>query len=183
MTQIPQKNTVKPVDVRHILVQFPTSSSGQATTISDEAKAEYREKAQSLYDQYLANPTEDNFAALATANSADGGSKDNGGLYENVKVGDMVQQFNDWCFDPARKPGDTGIIETTYGYHVMYYVGNEHEETWKTTIKTALANESLTAFNEDIEHGDTYKVSESKTAIKWSASQLESFIAQQYINR
>lgn len=183
MSVLPHKNTVKPVDVRHILVQFPTSSSGQATTISDEAKAEYREKAQSLYDQYLANPTEDNFAALATANSADGGSKDNGGLYENVKVGDMVQQFNDWCFDPARKPGDTGIIETTYGYHVMYYVGNEHEETWKTTIKTALANESLTAFNEDIENGDTYKVSESKTAIKWSASQLESFIAQQYINR
>lgn len=183
MSVLPHKNTVKPVDVRHILVQFPTSSSGQATTLSDEEKVAYREKAQSLYDEYLANPTEDNFAALATANSADTGSKDNGGLYENVAVGDMVQQFNDWCFDPARKSGDTGIVETVHGYHVMYYVGNNYEETWKTTVKSALANASLTAFNEDIENGDTYKVSESKTAIKWSASQLESFIAQQYINR
>ena len=35
----------------------------------------------------------------------------------------MVATFNDWCFDSARKPGDTGIVETNYGYHVMYFVG------------------------------------------------------------
>ncbi len=180
---LPHKNTVKPVDVRHILIQFPTSSSGQSSSLSDEEKVAYREKAQSVYDQYLANPTEDNFASLATQNSEDPGSKDNGGLYENVDVGSMVQQFNDWCFDPARKPGDTGIVETVHGYHVMYYVGNNHEETWKTTVKTALANTSLTTFNEEIENGDTYKVSESKTAVQWSTKQLESFIAQQYIRR
>ena len=36
----------------------------------------------------------------------------------------MVATFNDWCFDSARKTGDTGIVESTYGYHVMYFVGN-----------------------------------------------------------
>ena len=36
----------------------------------------------------------------------------------------MVESFNDWCFDSSRKPGDTGIVETTYGFHVMYFVGN-----------------------------------------------------------
>ena len=36
----------------------------------------------------------------------------------------MVTAFNDWCFDSSRKSGDTGIVETEYGYHVMYFVGN-----------------------------------------------------------
>lgn len=180
---LPHKDNVKPVDVRHILVQFPTDSSGQPTTPSEEEKVTYREKAQALYDQYLANPTEDNFAALATENSADSGSKDNGGLYQKVAVGDMVEQFNDWCFDPARKPGDTGIVETKFGYHIMYYVGNDYDETWKTNVKTALANASLTAFSEEIENGDTYKATESTAAVNWSVSQLENFIAQQYIGR
>ena len=36
----------------------------------------------------------------------------------------MVASFNDWCFDSNRKSGDTGIVETTYGFHVMYFVGN-----------------------------------------------------------
>ena len=36
----------------------------------------------------------------------------------------MVANFNDWCFDSSRKPGDTGIVESDYGYHVMYYVGD-----------------------------------------------------------
>ena len=35
--------------------------------------------------------------------------------------GQMVTEFNDWCFDADRKPGDTGIIETSYGVHVMYF--------------------------------------------------------------
>lgn len=183
MSALPHKDTVKPVDVRHILIKFPTDSSGQTTAISDEAKIAYRDKAQEVYDQYLANPTEENFITLATANNEDTGSKDNGGLYENVAVGDMVEQFNDWCFDAARKPGDTGIVETRFGYHIMYYVGNNHEETWKTNVKTALANAALTAFSEEIENGDTYKTTESERAVNWSVSQMENFIAQQYIGR
>ena len=33
----------------------------------------------------------------------------------------MVTEFNDWCFDESRQPGDTGIVETSYGVHVMYF--------------------------------------------------------------
>ena len=36
----------------------------------------------------------------------------------------MVEAFEDWCYDEARKPGDTGIVETTYGYHVMFFSGD-----------------------------------------------------------
>ena len=62
-------------------------------------------------------------SALANEKSTDTGSNTNGGLYEDVYPGQMVTAFNDWCFDSARKSGDTGIVETTYGYHVIYYVG------------------------------------------------------------
>ena len=42
----------------------------------------------------------------------------------------MVPNFNSWCFDASRKAGDTGIVESTYGYHVMYFVGNT-EQTYR----------------------------------------------------
>ena len=50
----------------------------------------------------------------------------------------MVEEFNDWCFDAARKPGDTGIVETPYGYHVMYFVAQIAE--WKTTAVNGILN-------------------------------------------
>ena len=182
LSALPHKDTVKPVDVRHILIAFPTDDDGNVEDLTDDQKSEYYEKAKSVYDQYLANPTEDNFATLASTNSEDPGSKDNGGLYEEVNVGDMVDAFNDWCFDASRKPGDTGIIETEYGYHIMYYVGNDHDETWKTTVKTALSNEAFNSFDTETLKGDTYKLTESSMMINWAASQLESLITKQYIS-
>ena len=181
LSALPHKDTVKPVDVRHILIAFPTDDDGNAEDLTDDQKLEYYEKAKSVYDQYLANPTEDNFSTLASTNSEDPGSKDNGGLYEEVNVGDMVDAFNDWCFDASRKPGDTGIIETEIGYHIMYYVGNDHDEAWKTTVKTALSNEAFNSFDTETLKGDTYKLTESSMMINWAASQLESLITKQYI--
>jgi hypothetical protein len=37
----------------------------------------------------------------------------------------MVDEFNDWCFDSARKTGDTDIVKTEYGYHIMYFIGTD----------------------------------------------------------
>ena len=34
-----------------------------------------------------------------------------------------MTEFNDWCFDASRKTGDTAIVKTQYGYHIMYFVG------------------------------------------------------------
>ena len=183
LSALPHKDTVKPVDVRHILIAFPTDDDGNVEDLTDDQKLEYYEKAKSVYDQYLANPTEDNFATLASTNSEDPGSKDNGGLYEEINVDFSTDDaFNDWCFDASRKPGDTGIIETSFGYHIMYYVGNDHEETWKTTVKTALSNEAFNSFDTETLKGDTYKLTESSMMINWAASQLESLITKQYIS-
>ncbi|MBQ7099908.1 MAG: peptidylprolyl isomerase, partial [Oscillospiraceae bacterium] len=121
-------NLTQLVNVRHILVSYEggtTDETTGTTTYSDEEKA----KAKAAADEILAafeagEKTEEAFAALATEKTTDPGSKENGGLYENVYPGQMVTAFNDWCFDAARKTGDTAIVETEYGCHVMYFVGN-----------------------------------------------------------
>ena len=69
--------------------------------------------------------TEESFAALATEKTEDTGSQSTGGLYERVYKGQMVKAFENWCFDAARKAGDTGIVESDYGYHVMYFISKE----------------------------------------------------------
>lgn len=63
----------------------------------------------------------------------------------------------------------------------MYYVGNDHEETWKSTVRSALASDALTAFDDDIVNGETYKIRETDLMIKWSVSQLEDLITTRYI--
>ncbi|MGM9549305.1 MAG: peptidylprolyl isomerase [Faecousia sp.] len=115
------------VDVRHILVMPEGGTTGDdgTTTYSEEEWAACEAKAQELLDQWLAgDATEDSFAALAEEKSEDGGSNTNGGLYENVYEGQMVEPFEQWCFDESRANGDYGLVRTDYGYHVMYFVGS-----------------------------------------------------------
>lgn len=104
------------VNVRHILIRVED-------TTDEAAMAEAKARAESLLDEWSAGEaTEDSFAQLATDNSDDSSASD-GGLIENIYKGQMVEAFEDWCFDSSRQAGDTGIVETEYGYHVMYFSG------------------------------------------------------------
>ena len=105
------------VNVRHILIAPEDTEQAESWATAEKT-------AQELYESWKSGEaTEDSFAALAKEHSADPGSAENGGLYEEVAPGTMVAEFNDWCFDNGRKPGDTGIVQTQFGYHVMYFVG------------------------------------------------------------
>ena len=120
------------VDVRHILVKVKGGTTDETgnTTYSEEEWAACKEEAQAILDAWLAgDKTEDSFAALANEKSEDPGSNTNGGLYTQVYQGQMVQNFNDWCFDESRQYGDYGLVETNYGYHVMFYVDSQPQ--WK----------------------------------------------------
>jgi hypothetical protein len=86
--------------------------------------------------------TEDAFAALAAENSADGNAAQ-GGLYEDVSRGMMVEPFDAWCFDPQRNNGDTGIVETDFGYHVMYF-SNQKGIAWQVEVDKALRDAAFT---------------------------------------
>ena len=125
------KQTGKLVDVRHILLVPEGGITDDAgnTTYSEKEWEACRKKAQDLLDGFLAgDATEEQFAQLATQHTVDPGSKQTGGLYELVYRGQMVPEFDAWCFDDARKPGDTGLVLTSYGYHIMYYIYGD--EAW-----------------------------------------------------
>ena len=117
----------KSVDVRHILITpVHGDSTAQDAEYTEEEWAAAEKLAQDVLEEFLAgDKTQDAFAALANQRSQDPGSNQNGGLYEGVKEGQMVPAFNDWCFDESRQEGDTGIVKTDYGYHVMYFVGSK----------------------------------------------------------
>ena len=132
----------KYVDVRHILVcpEGGTTDEDGNTTYSDEEWEACRAAAQALLDQWLAGEaTEDSFAALANEKSEDPGSNTNGGLYTDVYVGQMVEPFENWCFDETRATGDYGLVQTSYGYHIMFFV--ESRPIWKEYAESDLLNE------------------------------------------
>lgn len=141
----------KLVNVRHILV-YPEGADGTnlaTQEFSEEAWAASEKKAQEILDQFLAgDKTEESFAALANEYSEDPGSNTNGGLYENVSEGEMVAAFNDWCFDAARQVGDTGIVKTNYGYHVMYFSGSQ--TTWQKYARNDYMVENATTAAKEI---------------------------------
>lgn len=63
------------------------------------------------------------FSELAVKHSADTGSALNGGIYRQIEKGQMMEEIDTWCFDPARQSGDTHIFRSRYGYHILYFTG------------------------------------------------------------
>lgn len=140
------------VDVRHILltVEGGTTDEAGTTTYTDAEWEACRVKAQAVLDAWLAGEkTEDSFAALANEKSEDPGSNTNGGLYENVYVGQMVEPFEDWCFDESRTYGDCGLVQTSYGYHVMFFVNKT--PIWQTAAESGWVTEQANLLVEQLE--------------------------------
>ena len=130
------RNDYHTVSVRHILVDS-------------------EDKANELLQQYTdGEQTEDAFAALAVANSTDSNAS-SGGLYTDIYRGQMVSEFEDWCFDSSRQPGDTGIVQTSYGYHVMYFVSTNENPYWyvqaETSLKSSAYNKWYAAITDGVE--------------------------------
>ena len=139
-------NTFSLVNVRHILTEFTggTTDEDGNTVYSTEEMQTALDTITEVYNTWKSgDATEDSFAALVADNSDDTGSTENGGLYEDVYPGQMVTNFNDWCFDESRQPGDTDIIETEYGYHLMYFSGYSDLSYRDYMISTDMHDEDL----------------------------------------
>ena len=142
------------VDVRHILFKVDSEAEDQA-----KAKADAKKKAEdALAEWQKGDKTEESFAALATEKTEDTGSQSTGGLYERVYKGQMVKAFENWCFDAARKAGDTGIVESDYGYHVMYFIQKNDEPLWKLKIRDALSSEDAKIYTDELLKKDENKI-------------------------
>ena len=142
--------------VRHILVTAENLGLPEGEEADDE---QIKAKA----DEILASwdGTEDGFAALANENSQDGGSNTTGGLYENVSKGEMVAAFQDWCYEDGRQSGDTGIVQSSYGYHIMYFVGYGSEEYWHHACENALRSNDQNAWHTSLVDAATAEINES----------------------
>lgn len=123
-------------DVRHILVEV-----AEGKTEADWEKCE--KDAQALLDQWLAGEaTEESFAAMAREHSNDGGSAENGGLYEALtKDTSFVEPFKAWYLDESREVGDYGLVKTEYGYHIMYFSGSG--TIWMDYCRNAMTDNAV----------------------------------------
>ena len=92
---------------RHILIKVDQGADAK-TDAAAKAKAE------EILKQIQGGA---NFADLAKKNSDDPGSKDTGGELGFAQRGRMVPEFDNAIF--TQKIGDTKIIKTQYGYHIV----------------------------------------------------------------
>ena len=153
-------------NVHHILIGFEggkyNSTTGQ-TTYTDAEKKAALDKAEKIYKEWKESGASlEDFIDLAKEHSTDPGSKEEGGLYEDIYPGQMVEKFEEFCYDAARQPGDHAIIETTYGYHIMYFVGDSDITFRDYMIKNTLINEHLEAWLDDLVENLQYKLVSDK---------------------
>ena len=142
------------VNVRHILQSFEGGTVDESTgetTYSTVEIANAKNSAQAIYDEWLAgDATEESFAALANEHSTDPGSNTVGGMYIDVYPEQMVDEFNDWCFDESRQPGDHTIVKTDYGYHIMYFSGYSDTSYRDYLITSELASADMEEWHNGI---------------------------------
>lgn len=109
--KIPDKIKAKDEDIAKYVAEHPE--------LDPAAK---RTKAEEILNR--AKGGED-FAALAKEFSEDPGSKDKGGQYENVRMGQMVKPFEDAAM--SVQPGEIvpSLVETDFGFHIIKLEGKK----------------------------------------------------------
>lgn len=132
------------VNVRHILVcpeGGTTDEQTQQVSFTEEEWKACYDKAETIFNEWKnGEATEESFAALANEKSEDGGSNTNGGLYTGItKETNFVEPFLNWCMDETRKEGDTGIVKSEFGYHIMYFAFSQPQ--WEYYAATYFQSE------------------------------------------
>ena len=145
-------NTEPVAAVRHILIKAEADENGVYT---DEAKASAKARAEELLATWEAgDKTEADFAILAVLFSEDEGSSSNGGLYSAVEPGQMVEEFDRFCFE-EHSYGDTAIVygeSAAYaGYHVMFFV--EQAPARQASARDALRSQANDAWATELTDG------------------------------
>lgn len=142
-------------DVGHILIQVDEEGKTEgAYKTKEEAKA----VADALFVQVEAKATDgiitkEDFESFAEHNN------DGNMFYDDVNKGDMVEEFEEWLF-AAKTVGEIGMVETSYGYHIMYY-GGETVPAWEFSAHESAASEDLTEFYEELAKKHSVDINES----------------------
>lgn len=130
------------VDIRHILlIPQGAETAADGTVTATQAQWEQAEQeAQEILTAWRSVPQfrepEGEFARLASIHSEDDASRLDGGYYENLRPGQLVEPLNEWCFSDERQPGDTAIMRSDYGCHIVYLAACR--ESSRTDARNAL---------------------------------------------
>ena len=122
-----------------------TADSGKSVTIRHILVAGDSESSKSTAQNYLSKwkkyANESYFGELAYQVSDDTATNKSGGLYYNLYKGQLTGELNDWCFDSARKPGDTAVVKSDAGYHVVYF--QSATDRWYAEAEKDLLSQKL----------------------------------------
>jgi len=112
------------VKVRHILIATHSQDqqTGQLVFVREDSTAK---KIADSVATAIRNGS--NFDSLVVKLSDDPGSKDKGGVYDNIPTGQMMPTFNDFIF--SHKPGEKGIVKTDFGYHYVEVLSQKGSST------------------------------------------------------
>lgn len=132
-------NTDLPV-VRHILYKaYKGNANGTDATETELSAAKANAEAALAKVTSYEDMVSVGDAALNDASAAEAAEY-------TVQKGQMVEAFDTWCFDAARKVGDKAIVQTEFGYHVMYFVGSQKD--WYEDAVAQLKNDKYKEFME-----------------------------------
>ena len=122
-----------------VILEYVKVAEDGTVSCSEAAWEAGLAEAQALLKKWASerNHGEATFAQLARNHSDDPGSMINGGSYRNIRKGQLMKLLDDWCFDASRQPGDTTILRSEYGYHILYFCRS-------TELAWAQAEEDLT---------------------------------------
>ena len=146
MYQSTNANLMKLANVRHLLIKFGTTGkddNGNAITSEDDKKAA-KEEAEKLHLQWLNDGGSEEDLIDLIGEHSDDGYATTGGLFEDIHPdSSYVTNFRNWAVDPERKKGDSEVIETEYGYHIMYFVGHSDMTYRDYTIDNTMKSEAM----------------------------------------
>ena len=142
-----EDNRIDTVGVRHILImpediEFDENTEAEEfMQLEAEARAAAEARAEEILAQWNAEgATEEGFIALIREYSDDFRGESNPGFFSGIHatMRGFVEPFRDWAADASRRPGDAEIVETQFGFHIMYFVGDDER-----SLRHQMAADSL----------------------------------------
>lgn len=142
VTKAASRDEDKLRNVGHILFKVDTKATATDPKVSYKTEAEAKEAAEKLLKelQALADAgtlTKDKFEEMGKEVTHDSNV-----IYNDVNKGQMVTEFEDWLF-AAEKAGELGLVKTSYGYHIMYFVGETDDIIWQVNAHDGATSEDL----------------------------------------
>ena len=137
--------------VRHILYSAPINGIQEADATEEEIEAA-RVKAEETLERIAAY---EDMVLIGDEHLRNGIALESAEY--TVSKGQMVPEFEQWCFDPEREIGDKDIVRTDYGFHVIFFVGTKDADDAQ---KKAISQGALLEMVEELAKQDRFKMTE-----------------------